>query len=248
MAATPKVFTPSAKVELGEDVAEKGIMICIKPGDGEAYKAADTSTYVVIGINDEIGDEGDDIVVKSGIFRFDNSGDVTQAHIGTPVYVEDETTVVVANPGNTVFAGVVVDVDANGVWVDNTPSAIAGCRSLLAVSNIVDLTDNSGGTGTDTLAAVTNVDTLSIAGLTEAADDTPVDIVATAGACAGAASPTAANVDTAIATAVASIVTATNKNFKEVCDQVVTQEAANTAIVNALSSLADKVNEILAIV
>lgn len=119
MADTQEKPRASCYIELGEDVAEKGVMLCIKPADLEVYKAADTATYRVIGINEETGSEGDYIVARSGIYLFDNSAvyPVTQAYIGAKCYVEDEKTVSISAGSNTIVAGTVVDVVSAGVWV-----------------------------------------------------------------------------------------------------------------------------------
>lgn len=100
------------------------------------------------------------------------------------------------------------------------------------------LTDNSGGVASQTLAAVTNLDTLtdSTGGV---ADDTVADVSTAVTGVDGTGSNAAskADVDTRL--------TAINNNFKELVDQVITQKAANTAIVNALASLADEVNKLI---
>lgn len=119
MADTPQVQYASAQVELGAAVAEKGLMIAIKTTDLEAYKAADAANLVVIGINEQVGVEGDTITVYAGCFLFDNSAvyPVTQAYINANVYVEDEHTVSVSAGSHTRVAGKCVDVVAEGVWV-----------------------------------------------------------------------------------------------------------------------------------
>lgn len=157
MADTQRIDYASARVTAGEDINEKGIMVCIKAGDAEAYKGADTATYKVIGINNGVASEGSDLTAIAGVFLLDNSGDVTQAHIGRKVYVEDEKTVVLAVTTNSVVAGIVVDVTSEGVWVDNSPSAIA---SDAVGDAITVLTDSSTGTaGDNVIAAVTDVAT-----------------------------------------------------------------------------------------
>ena len=270
MADTPKVLTASCKVTLGEDITEKGIMICIKPGDGEAYEAADTATYLVLGINDEVGSEGDDIVVRSGIFRFDNSGDIAQDDIGKPCYVEDSTTVVLADPGNGIFAGAITEVDSNGVWVDCTPAALAGCRSRLAIAAVVALTDNSGGVdpGDDTIAVVTlpavitdsstGVDPANntIAAITEAATitdnsggaDPGDDIIAVitnmqalTDNSGGTANTTIADITEAQNAGSADRVPVENA-IATIAVELATQRTANTAITAAVAQLAAKTN------
>ena len=119
MADTQQVQYASARVELGEAVAAKGVMIAIKTTDAEAYKAADTANLRVIGLNEEVGVEGDTITAYAGCFLFDNSSvyPVTQAYIGANVYVEDEITVSTSAGSNSIVAGKCVDVVAEGVYV-----------------------------------------------------------------------------------------------------------------------------------
>lgn len=157
MADTQRIDYASATVTAGEAIDEIGIMICMKAGDQEAYKGADTATYKVIGINNGVADEGDELTAIAGVFLLENSGDITQAHIGRKVYVEDEKTVVLAVTTNSVVAGIVVDVVDSGVWIDNTPSAIA---SDSVGDSVTALTDSSGGTaGANVIAEVTDVAT-----------------------------------------------------------------------------------------
>jgi len=100
---------------------------------------------------------------------------------------------------------------------------------------VAALTDNTGGTGSDTLAAATNTDTLTdSSGGT--ADDTISPMIAGGTGAAAGGWDTAANRDTSIANI--------DNNFKEVADQLATQNALNTVLINALSSLSDKVNEL----
>lgn len=65
---------------------------------------------------------GDAIVrTRRGIFRFANSGGgdaITRAEIGDTAYVVDDQTVAkTSNSGARSVAGVIRDVDAQGVWV-----------------------------------------------------------------------------------------------------------------------------------
>lgn len=59
--------------------------------------------------------------VKSGVFRFGNSGSadaITKANIGDTCYIVDDQTVALTNGTNTrSAAGTIVDVDSVGVWV-----------------------------------------------------------------------------------------------------------------------------------
>ena len=119
MADTQRMDYASARLECGEDIDEKGIMIAIvsTATDGECYKADTTANSVVVGVNQGVGDEGDYIVVESGIFLFDNGTTACdQNDIGATAYVEDEHTVASDNT-DSIIAGTIVDVVSAGVWV-----------------------------------------------------------------------------------------------------------------------------------
>jgi hypothetical protein len=118
---------PSCRVTLGEDVSDTSILIAIKNSDAEAYKAADSAGYRVIGVNEEAGDEGDVVVVNQHIVLVKNSATnaLTQADIGGLCYVEDEETVCAyAGSTNKLVAGKVVDVVTDGVYVDTASQAV----------------------------------------------------------------------------------------------------------------------------
>jgi len=57
--------------------------------------------------------------VRRGVFNFvDSDGTITRADIGTTAYVADDQTVKkAAGTPAAPAAGIVVDVDAEGVWV-----------------------------------------------------------------------------------------------------------------------------------
>jgi hypothetical protein len=100
-------------------ISAKGIMIAITTNTKLAYKAADSANYVVVGVNSETAAASGSIVAKSGVYGFTNSATypVTQAHIGSDCYVENEYTVSSSGGSNSIEAGKVVDVDSNYVWV-----------------------------------------------------------------------------------------------------------------------------------
>jgi hypothetical protein len=100
------------------------------------------------------------------------------------------------------------------------------------------ITDSTGGAASTTLAAFTNLDTLTDS-TSGTADDTVADVSTAVTGVDGAGSNAAskADVDTRL--------TAINNNFKELTDQVISQKAANTVLVNAIASLAAEYNELL---
>lgn len=71
------------------------------------------------------GDDGDLLGdIERGCSQFDNSAAadaITNANIGRPCYaVDDHTVALTSNGGARIYAGIIVGVDAGGVWVDFT--------------------------------------------------------------------------------------------------------------------------------
>lgn len=99
---------------------------------GNAVPASDTAGLKVIGRVEEDADNsagaaGDlSVNLRRGVFRFANSaGDaLTKADVGTAAIVEDDATVGDGStPTNDIVAGLIVAVDADGVWIDTTFAA-----------------------------------------------------------------------------------------------------------------------------
>lgn len=113
------------KIEAGHMVAYNAI--------GNAIPAADTVGLTVIGkapvtVDNTGGAIGDEVMPSplAGINGYTNSGDISADDRGTICYVEDSTTVVLADPGNAIKAGTIVDVDPvnNLVYVDQSASGL----------------------------------------------------------------------------------------------------------------------------
>lgn len=111
MAASSKVFAGS---------------LAAKNSSGYAMPAADTAGLVVMGraeeqVDNSSGANGDLTleVRRDKAFSFKNSATnaVTVAHIGHPVFVEDDETVASAGGTNSIVAGLCVGVDSAGVWI-----------------------------------------------------------------------------------------------------------------------------------
>lgn len=113
----------------------------------EVMAAADTAGLKVIGRFPQKVDntaDGLSALVERGIFRFGNSSTypVPRSAIGQNCYVEDDQTVAGFST-NLVPAGVVHDVDSDGVWVDMRPWALALAwerRPRVLVSKTADYT------------------------------------------------------------------------------------------------------------
>jgi hypothetical protein len=109
-----------------DTVIQAGELVSLNAA-GTAIPAADTASTRVIGRAEEDADNTGGsasaikVLVKRGIFRFDNdpTNPVTIASIGLVCYVKTSTSVAVAaGPTNDIKAGLVMAVDADGVWVD----------------------------------------------------------------------------------------------------------------------------------
>lgn len=115
--------------------ATKGATATGLVGLGRAEEAADNAA----------GDAGDiEVRVRRGIFRWQNSAgedEIDRASIGDACWIVDDHTVAKTTGGATRSrAGIVVDVDAQGVWVDMSSNTLNGpVASLLAANNLSDV-------------------------------------------------------------------------------------------------------------
>lgn len=118
-----------------------GAMVC-ENGSAKAVPAADSSGYVVVGkavtYADNTGDNYSatkSVTVRRGVFRWVNGDSFTDANIGDLAYVEDDQTVQkAASASQDVVAGVIVDVDDDGVWVDTFAVGGQGAASVTTLS------------------------------------------------------------------------------------------------------------------
>lgn len=73
--------------------------------------------------------------IRRGVFRFENGGSFTAASIGALAYVQDDQTVTTAAAAtNDIIAGLIVDVDSTGVWVDTLTVGGQGAASLTTLN------------------------------------------------------------------------------------------------------------------
>lgn len=103
-----------------------GVLVAVN-ASGYAVPASDTEGLKVIGkayvtVDNSAGSAGDaSVIVERGTFRFANSTThaLAQANIGGFAYVEDDA-VVAGETTNGVIAGIVLEIEDCGVWVDTT--------------------------------------------------------------------------------------------------------------------------------
>jgi hypothetical protein len=118
--------------------------------DGYLVPARETATDSVQGmalqnVDNTAGADGDLLCdVERGVFAWDNSGggdEITIADRGSVCYAVDDHTVALTSDGNArPPAGIVVDVDSYGVWVDHRQSFPGGADGdLVAANNLSDV-------------------------------------------------------------------------------------------------------------
>jgi len=98
-----------------------------RDASGEAVSSTDTASEICLGVATKEVDNTDDGEVADfisvAVHRMENGATFTRADIGTMAYVSDASTVTSAvSASNNVPAGPIVDVDANGVYVDFDPA------------------------------------------------------------------------------------------------------------------------------
>lgn len=146
-----------------------GSMVAVN-ASGLAVPASDTAGLSVIGRAEEFVDAsvtaGLPVTVARGAFRWENGNSITDASIGGLAYALDDQTVKTAAVTNWIIAGVIVDVDADGVWVDtyNIGSQGAASISTLAASGNATVGGTLGVTGAATLSGGATVPALIVLG------------------------------------------------------------------------------------
>ncbi len=158
---------------------------------GVAVPASDASGLSVIGraevTSDNTGSTYDSahvLRVKRGVFRWENGGTFTDADIGDFAYVLDDATVFTAALAtNDIPAGLIFDVDSDGVWVDTFSLGGQGAASVAALTA-------SGAANLQSTLAVGGTATIGDGGDTVAINSSDWDI-STTGAMTGIGAITA---------------------------------------------------------
>jgi hypothetical protein len=145
----------------GSNTIYRGAMVAVD-ANGLAVAASDTAAIAVIGRAERTQDNTGTaysatrtLNVRRGVFCWDNDGSFTAAHIGQFAYVADDsgvTTAVAAS--NDIVAGLIVDVDSDGVWIDTFAVPAQGASSLAALTV-------TGAASVGTTLAVTGVATFT---------------------------------------------------------------------------------------
>lgn len=136
---------PDINVSLYRSVkVYKGGIVCVNTAHGFGVPGSAATTLMCLGkakdtVDNSSGGDGDRSVdVEPGVFHFANSGGgdtITQANVGSYCYIVDDQTVAKTDgTGSRSRAGMVVGVDAGGVWVFMAPSLIPATIATLAGS------------------------------------------------------------------------------------------------------------------
>jgi hypothetical protein len=80
------------------------------------------------------------IKVRQGVMKWVNIGALTKTSIGSTVYIHDDQSVQASGVA-TSPVGVMVDIEADGVWVATGPDYVFASSGLLAANNLVDVAD-----------------------------------------------------------------------------------------------------------
>ncbi|MCX7010380.1 MAG: hypothetical protein NTY53_24595, partial [Kiritimatiellaeota bacterium] len=169
-AATASVNTPQRSGDLvtllqGSNVVYAGTIVAIT--NGLAAPATDGASQLVVGRCNRTSDNTGanysatrTVNVARGVFQWGNAGSLTNTDVGNFCYVADDSNVTSAGSSSAkIIAGVIVAVDANGVWVD---TIMPGAQGATSVSSLTDsgnaaITGTLGVTGTSKLTGNTIV-------------------------------------------------------------------------------------------
>lgn len=195
--------TPAIKGEfyvypmVATDIIYKGSIVVLDTA-GNAEPGTTATGKMAVGRSEEYQDNSagaatdKDVKVRAGVFRFGNGDTITKAHIGDTAWIVDDQTVSKASSGKS-RAGIIVDVDSLGVWVEIRPQVSLGSAGLIAANNLsdvgtvatarsnlgLDTGDSPTWVGATFTGAVTVGTTLAITGLTTFTGGITGDVVAT---------------------------------------------------------------------
>jgi predicted RecA/RadA family phage recombinase len=151
MAANAAINTPSRPGKVlylplaAATIIYAGTLVAVNTA-GNAVPASDTTLLVVVGraeqtVDNSAGAAGDlSINVEKGVFRYPNSATnaVDPDDKGKWAYVEDDQTVAETS-AHKVKAGRVIDVDADGVWIDVSANTITQVDTITGAADLTAL-------------------------------------------------------------------------------------------------------------
>lgn len=129
VAASKLIYAGALLVRDTSGNIEPGTTATGKIAIGRALEQVDNSSGIAGAKN---------VRYESGCFKWANGGAITKANIGDPCYIVDDQTVHETATGRSA-AGIIVDVDTDGVWVQMGAIVAAPSVGLLAANNLSDL-------------------------------------------------------------------------------------------------------------
>lgn len=100
----------------------QGSIVCLN-ASGLAVPASTSTTLKCVGRAEQLADNSAGIAsainvqVKRGCYKFVNGESITLANVGATAYLTDDQTVCLTGTGKSI-AGIIRDVEADGVWVE----------------------------------------------------------------------------------------------------------------------------------
>lgn len=171
-------------------------------------------------------------VKTKGYIQLSISG-LAQADVGKAVYASDDDTFTLTASTNTKIGSV-------SKFISSGVGLIEFARTgALDAGVVTQLTDSSGGSASNTIAAATNTTALTDNNLGSAANAVVEDVADIA------LSTTNIYSDAAVNTAVNAAIAQASNNFKEMTATFSAQRTLNGVLINAIASLAAKVNELI---
>ena len=119
--------------------------LLVRDSSGNVKPATAAASLIPVGRCEEYALESTGVAAASnvkyraGVFKWKNSATntLTKANIGDTVYIEDDETVG-SSASSTSPAGIMVDIESDGVWV-LTDARMFGTTGLLAANNLSDV-------------------------------------------------------------------------------------------------------------
>ena len=159
MSKTPEIKS-TAPVDIftiaSGETATEGHLACLN-ASAECLNAEDATGLTVAGRFEAVRSTAETAEIKDGVFRFENSATHAFAREdrGAVAYVEDSETVSSDSGTYAVIAGLVVDVDDDGVFVDTRAPARAAAQALHDVGSASESAMVTPTTSALTLTAMT---------------------------------------------------------------------------------------------
>ncbi len=146
--------------------------IVARDAAGTAVPASDTAGLRVLGRAEHDAIAAESIQIRRGCFLWANSAahPLTAASVGKLCYVEDDSTVA-ATSTNLIVAGRVMEITAEGAWVDTTDIPVAAIPAATSTNGTIAAAAPAAATSTDGVAAAASASLADLAAEAEKIGD-----------------------------------------------------------------------------